>query len=203
MPTRGAHRKQVRPRCVRSQQLLTQNVRSSWPQALKELVIGASGFLGAHVTRLLVATGADDRREDGYHELTTVFHVVSFLDEVTLGNAGALTLSAEGADPTDECILAWKAAALMAHRDTRVGPEPDTMPANEPASTPVRRAPRQCRVQATAAAYISLPPSGASCWGSPAARVAKHRTGFIQPRQTPDSPQPVKLAERPREWIAQ
>lgn len=67
-----------------------------------------------------------DRRDDGYHELTTVFHAVSLLDEVTVRNADMLSLemSGEGAEslPADERNLAWQAAELMAEH---VGRAPD------------------------------------------------------------------------------
>jgi 4-diphosphocytidyl-2-C-methyl-D-erythritol kinase len=67
-----------------------------------------------------------DRRDDGYHELTTVFHAVSLLDEVTVRNADMLSLelAGEGADslPADERNLAWRAAELMAEH---VGRAPD------------------------------------------------------------------------------
>ncbi|OBI08101.1 4-diphosphocytidyl-2C-methyl-D-erythritol kinase [Mycolicibacter nonchromogenicus] len=73
---------------------------------------------------LYLAVG--DRRDDGYHELTTVFHAVSLADEVTLRDADVLSLriSGEGADvlPTDERNLAWQAAELMAEY---VGRAPD------------------------------------------------------------------------------
>ncbi len=73
---------------------------------------------------LYLAVG--DRREDGYHELTTVFQAVSLLDEVTVRNADVLSLElvGEGADklPTDERNLAWRAAELMADH---VGRAPD------------------------------------------------------------------------------
>ena len=39
---------------------------------------------------LYLAVG--DRRDDGYHELTTVFHAVSLLDEITVINADVLSL---------------------------------------------------------------------------------------------------------------
>ncbi len=47
---------------------------------------------------LYLAVG--DRREDGYHELTTVFQAVSLVDEVTVRNADVLSLEliGEGAD---------------------------------------------------------------------------------------------------------
>jgi len=73
---------------------------------------------------LYLAVG--DRRDDGYHELTTVFHAVSLLDEVTVRNADMLSLelAGEGAQslPTDERNLAWRAAELMAEH---VGRAPD------------------------------------------------------------------------------
>ncbi|MBX7434732.1 4-(cytidine 5'-diphospho)-2-C-methyl-D-erythritol kinase [Mycobacterium sp. Y57] len=67
-----------------------------------------------------------DRRDDGYHELTTVFHAVSLLDEVTVANADVMSLEifGEGAEslPTDDRNLAWRAAELMAEH---VGRAPD------------------------------------------------------------------------------
>ncbi len=73
---------------------------------------------------LYLAVG--DRRDDGFHELTTVFHAVSLLDEVTIRNSDTLSVevTGEGADtlPTDERNLAWQAAELMA---THVGRSPD------------------------------------------------------------------------------
>jgi 4-diphosphocytidyl-2-C-methyl-D-erythritol kinase len=68
----------------------------------------------------------DDLREDGYHELTTVFHAVSLTDEVTVRNADVLsvTILGEGVEslPTDERNLAWRAAVLLADH---VGRAPD------------------------------------------------------------------------------
>jgi 4-diphosphocytidyl-2-C-methyl-D-erythritol kinase len=67
-----------------------------------------------------------DLRDDGYHDLTTVFHAVSLVDEVTVRGADllSLTISGEGADqlPVDERNLAWQAAVLMAEH---VGRAPD------------------------------------------------------------------------------
>ncbi|AWT54974.1 4-(cytidine 5'-diphospho)-2-C-methyl-D-erythritol kinase [Mycolicibacterium smegmatis] len=67
-----------------------------------------------------------DLRDDGYHDLTTVFHAVSLLDEVTVRNADVLSLRmiGEGAEslPADERNLAWRAAELMAEH---VGRAPD------------------------------------------------------------------------------
>lgn len=73
---------------------------------------------------LYLAVG--DRRADGYHELTTVFHAVSLVDEVTVRDADVLSLqiTGEGADvlPVDDRNLAWRAAELMAEH---VGRAPD------------------------------------------------------------------------------
>ena len=73
---------------------------------------------------LYLAVG--DLRADGYHELTTVFHAVSLLDEVTVRNSDVLSLeiTGEGADslPADERNLAWRAAEAMADH---VGRSPD------------------------------------------------------------------------------
>ncbi|MGH3677400.1 MAG: 4-(cytidine 5'-diphospho)-2-C-methyl-D-erythritol kinase [Mycobacterium sp.] len=70
--------------------------------------------------------GVGDRRDDGYHELTTVFHAVSLLDEVTVRTADVLSLELAGEGvqslPTDERNLAWQAAELMAEH---VGRAPD------------------------------------------------------------------------------
>lgn len=70
--------------------------------------------------------GIGDLRDDGYHELTTVFHAVSLFDEITVRNADILSVenSGEGSEslPTDERNLAWRAAVLMADH---VGRSPD------------------------------------------------------------------------------
>jgi len=70
--------------------------------------------------------GVGDLRSDGYHELTTVFHAVSLVDEVTVRNADVLSLQTvgEGAEelPADDRNLAWQAAELMAEH---VGRAPD------------------------------------------------------------------------------
>jgi 4-diphosphocytidyl-2-C-methyl-D-erythritol kinase len=73
---------------------------------------------------LFLAVG--DLRDDGYHELTTVFHAVSLFDEVTVRTADVMSLDilGEGAEhlPVDERNLAWKAAELLAEH---VGRTPD------------------------------------------------------------------------------
>ena len=57
-------------------------------------------------------------REDGFHELTTVFHAVDLTDEVVASAASALTLrvTGEGAGtlPSDDANIAWRAAELLA-----------------------------------------------------------------------------------------
>lgn len=62
--------------------------------------------------------GVGDLRDDGYHELTTVFHAVSLFDDVTVRNADVLSvaITGEGARslPTDDRNLAWRAAELLA-----------------------------------------------------------------------------------------
>lgn len=73
---------------------------------------------------LYLAVG--ERRADGFHELTTVFHAVSLVDEVTVRNADlpSLEVTGEGADllPADQRNLAWQAAVLLADH---VGRAPD------------------------------------------------------------------------------
>jgi 4-diphosphocytidyl-2-C-methyl-D-erythritol kinase len=70
--------------------------------------------------------GVGDLRDDGYHELTTVFHAVSLFDEITVRNADLLSvkMSGEGVEslPTDQRNLAWRAAELLAEH---VGRGPD------------------------------------------------------------------------------
>ena len=66
-------------------------------------------------------------RDDGYHELTTVFHAVSLLDEVTVTHrrravVGGRRARARTRCPTDERNLAWQAAELLAEH---VGRAPD------------------------------------------------------------------------------
>jgi 4-diphosphocytidyl-2-C-methyl-D-erythritol kinase len=65
---------------------------------------------------LYLAVG--DRRDDGYHELTTVFHAVSLLDEVTVRGSDELSVSVtgQGAEsvPAGRRNLGWQAAELMA-----------------------------------------------------------------------------------------
>ncbi|MGU3502799.1 4-(cytidine 5'-diphospho)-2-C-methyl-D-erythritol kinase [Mycobacterium sp. C31M] len=73
---------------------------------------------------LYLAVG--DCRDDGYHELTTVFHAVSLFDEVTVRNADMLSVAmageGSGSLPVDDRNLAWRAAELMADH---VGRAPD------------------------------------------------------------------------------
>ena len=78
---------------------------------LDRVVARAPAKLNLHLT-------SGPRREDGYHELTTVFHAVSLHDELTVEPAGALslTITGEGAGelPVDSSNLAVKAVRLLA-----------------------------------------------------------------------------------------
>jgi 4-diphosphocytidyl-2-C-methyl-D-erythritol kinase len=59
-------------------------------------------------------------RDDGYHELVTVFHAVSLYDEVTATPARDLSLGIRGEGaallPVDGDNLVWRAATLLAER---------------------------------------------------------------------------------------
>ena len=57
---------------------------------------------------LYLAVG--DRRDDGYHELTTIFHAVSLLDEITVRNADVLSLelAGEGAETLPADSATWR-----------------------------------------------------------------------------------------------
>jgi 4-diphosphocytidyl-2-C-methyl-D-erythritol kinase len=61
-----------------------------------------------------------ETRDDGFHELVTVFHAVSLYDEVTATPARDLSLGVTGegagALPTGEDNLVWRAAVLLAER---------------------------------------------------------------------------------------
>ncbi|MET0189753.1 MAG: 4-(cytidine 5'-diphospho)-2-C-methyl-D-erythritol kinase [Pseudonocardia sediminis] len=65
-------------------------------------------------------------REDGYHDLVTVFHAVSLFDEVSVEHAEAPTLEVHGDSvaevPIDATNLAWRAVEMLA---ARAGREPD------------------------------------------------------------------------------
>ncbi|WP_405485882.1 4-(cytidine 5'-diphospho)-2-C-methyl-D-erythritol kinase [Nocardia sp. NBC_00511] len=62
--------------------------------------------------------GVGDLREDGYHDLTTVFQALSLSDDVELAPAAALrvTVTGEGAAdvPTDDGNLVWRVAVRLA-----------------------------------------------------------------------------------------
>lgn len=62
----------------------------------------------------------------------------------------------------DSCAPTSIAELAEVHRKAHVGPEPDTMPASAPASTPARNARASAGSRLTAAACISLPSNGAS-----------------------------------------
>ena len=65
-------------------------------------------------------------RDDGYHDLVTVFHAVSLFDEVTVvaSEAPGIEVHGEGVSevPADETNLAWRAVQVLAEKADR---EPD------------------------------------------------------------------------------
>lgn len=67
--------------------------------------------------------GVGDLREDGYHELTSVFQALSLSDDVVVADADALSVRVRGTDvaevPTDRTNLVWRAAELLARRAGR------------------------------------------------------------------------------------
>jgi 4-diphosphocytidyl-2-C-methyl-D-erythritol kinase len=73
---------------------------------------------------LHLAVGA--LRDDGYHDLVTVFHAVSLFDEVSVApsDVPGIEVYGEGVSevPADETNLAWRAVQLLADRADR---EPD------------------------------------------------------------------------------
>jgi 4-diphosphocytidyl-2-C-methyl-D-erythritol kinase len=62
-------------------------------------------------------------REDGFHDLVTIFHAVSLFDEVSVANSDApgIEVYGEGVSevPADETNLAWRAVELLADRADR------------------------------------------------------------------------------------
>ncbi|HET9655008.1 MAG TPA: 4-(cytidine 5'-diphospho)-2-C-methyl-D-erythritol kinase [Kineosporiaceae bacterium] len=70
--------------------------------------------------KINLALGVGPLRPDGYHELATVFHAVSLVDEVAAAPADDITVTVEGVQadevPTDEGNLAVRAARLLALR---------------------------------------------------------------------------------------
>ncbi|MFI6868374.1 4-(cytidine 5'-diphospho)-2-C-methyl-D-erythritol kinase [Nocardia sp. NPDC050406] len=67
--------------------------------------------------------GVGDLRDDGYHDLTTVFQALSLSDDVKIAPSGSLSVkvTGEGAAevPTDRTNLVWQAAVRLAHLDGR------------------------------------------------------------------------------------
>ena len=86
----------------------------------RSVVVRAPGKLNLHLK-------VGDLREDGYHELNTVFQSVSLADEVTIAEHHELQVRLRGGNgvgsvPTDRRNLAWQAAELLAEH---VGREPN------------------------------------------------------------------------------
>src|SRR3954451_19682004 len=59
-------------------------------------------------------------RDDGFHDLTTVFHAIGLFDEVTVTRADALQVTVEGEGagevPTDDSNLAARAVLALSQR---------------------------------------------------------------------------------------
>ena len=59
-----------------------------------------------------------DLRADGYHDLTTVFHALSLVDDVSVVSAPSMSVTVRGDDaasvPVDSSNLAWRAAVMVA-----------------------------------------------------------------------------------------
>lgn len=72
--------------------------------------------------------GVGDARDDGYHELTTVFQALSLADEVTVAvsDEPGIEVSGEGAStvPRGDSNLAWRAAHELASHVGHAGEEP-------------------------------------------------------------------------------
>ena len=84
-------------------------------------VVGPATVTVRAPAKVNVHLGVGPAREDGFHELRTVYLAVSLFDTVTAGPGEglALTLSGEGAAgtdrvPTDKSNLVWRAAELLA-----------------------------------------------------------------------------------------
>ena len=67
--------------------------------------------------------GVGDLRDDGYHELTTVFHAVSLFDEITVRNADLLSLELSGEGVGHRCptiTAIWRGARRSCWPSTSV-----------------------------------------------------------------------------------
>ena len=68
--------------------------------------------------KLNLHLGVGALREDGYHELHTIFQAIDLYDEVIARDNHGLAISIRGPEadgvPADETNLAWRAAALLA-----------------------------------------------------------------------------------------
>src|SRR5262249_38229539 len=70
--------------------------------------------------KLNLGLSVGGRREDGFHDVATVFHAVSMYDDVVVTPAETISVTVEGLQaqdvPTDERNLAVRAARLLAQR---------------------------------------------------------------------------------------
>ena len=91
-------------------------------------MLSASGEVTVRVpAKINLHLGVGDARDDGYHELTTVFSAVSLYDEIRVQAADSLTVRTTGDGavaelPTGTDNLAGRAAELLA---AHIGRDPD------------------------------------------------------------------------------
>jgi 4-diphosphocytidyl-2-C-methyl-D-erythritol kinase len=89
-------------------------------------VDGPAGSVTARVpAKVNLQLSVGPLREDGYHDLVTVFHAVSLFDELTVTNAGRTSVSVSGeggpAVPLGPANLAVRAAVALARATGRRG----------------------------------------------------------------------------------
>lgn len=89
-------------------------------------VDGPAGSVTARVpAKVNLQLSVGPLREDGYHDLVTVFHAVSLFDELTVTNAGRTSVSVSGeggpAVPLGPANLAVRAAVALARASGRRG----------------------------------------------------------------------------------
>ena len=63
--------------------------------------------------KIILTLSVGERREDGYHEIDSVIHSISLCDEMTLTEAGGISLSIkEGLATGGKSNLKWEAAQI-------------------------------------------------------------------------------------------
>ncbi len=77
----------------------------------------ADGFVLSSPAKVNLQLQVKGKREDGYHELDTIFQELDWADDLEFRPAGAFEFSVEGADlPTDRSNLVTRAAEALAER---------------------------------------------------------------------------------------